>query len=704
MVPVKVTGTKKTEGFPLDHYSKSTFVKFSTNPIMFKINAINGDVIETTSSASSVLGRGLHRAMQTYFGANPEVPVPAEEGEAITLAYDTGRAFLDSYSDGLIHWGNDIPDRAKIGERYSFAFFEYIKGLGHDAHTQTTLLAEKMLRHRVAVAGHDLPVPLKGSPDWVYKEKGLVKIVDHKFTSKHSGDDKIDGDKLLQAAFYYFLTYAETGEEPYSITFAECKFVPNQDKSKPQVKRFTIIYQDVPLMFDLFYRMYQDVTDALLGKMVYVPNFNAFYDNEVSLLAYIHRLDDTEEQARQFKKAKVDNITDFLRRKIAKSKSLNEFMETAAKKFVSAATLNYSTMTTEEKIKMKLAEHGIGLEFDSKIVGPAVTLYRYDPSVGVKMTKLENYAKDIELVTSSTGVRILAPISGTDLVGFEVPNKDRTFLGTAPKAQNGRVAVGIDIQGTTQYIDLQDAPHVLIAGSTGSGKSVFLNSIIAALGKSVDLWLMDPKQVELQDVPSVRYSDQIEGMMRMLKDLVDIMKGRYKEMKAKKIKTWEGRKIVAVVDEFQSLTMQSTEGFVEWKLCEQHLKAHRKSMDEVMRLLRSTRRLRVGDQIIVDSIAECDNCEKHVFPPASESILRLAAEGRAAGIHLIIATQSPRVDVITGNIKANFPTRVALKVASPADSEVILGVRGAEKLTGKGDMLLVRSTDPDIVRLQGFAN
>lgn len=649
MVPVKTSGRGKSpDGFPVEHYSYSTFTKFSTNPIMFKINAINGDVIETTSSATNVLGKACHKAMEAYFGGG-NVATPVDEGEAIKVGYEVGKAYLDAYSDGFISWNSTIGDRAKLNERYSYAYFEYIKALEYDPKKRETLLVERMLKHRVSVEGHELPVPLKGSADWVYEENGEICIEDHKFTVKHSSDEKIDGPKLLQAAFNYFLVYAELGRAPARMTFAECKIVPNADGG-PQVKRFTIEYADVPLMFELFFRFYQDVTDGLLGKMVYVPNLNALYDNEVAILAYIHRLDEDEEKAKQFKKAKVDNITDFLRRRITKSKSMQAFMETATRKFVSAATLNYSTMTTEEKIKMKLAEHGIGVEFDSKVVGPAVTLYRYEPSIGVKMTKIEKYGKDIELVTAASGVRILAPIAGTDLVGFEVPNKQRTFLGAAPKARSGRIAIGVDVQGETQYIDIREAPHVLIAGTTGSGKSVTLNSFLASLGKTAELWLMDPKQVELQDVEAKRYADKPDDIVKALVDLTVIMEQRYEEMKKSHQKKWDKDLIVLVIDEYGDLMLSG-----------------------------------LGRQI-------------------EDLILKLAAKARASGIHIVLTTQTPRVTVITGAIKANFPTRIALKTASAKDSEVILGTSGAEKLCGKGDMLLMRSTEPEIVRVQGFSS
>ena len=415
------------------------------------------------------------------------------------------------------------------------------------------------------------------------------------------------------------------------MTFSEMKITENQDKGKPQVQHFTIIFEEMPLMFDLFYRFYDDVTSALLGQQVYVPNLHAIFDNEVSLLAYIHRLDVDEERAAAFKKAKVDNITDFLRKRIARSKSLKAFIGTVERKFVSATTLNYKTMTIEEKIKMKLAEHGIGIDFNSKVVGPAVTLYRFEPSIGVKMSRIEQYGKDIELVTAAHGVRIIAPIPGTEFIGFEVPNKVRTFVGAAPHAQNLRVAVGIDIQGQTQYLAIPDMPHLLVAGSTGSGKSVLLNSFLGAVGGAADLWLMDPKQVELQDIPHERYADEPEAIDTLLEELVALMNYRYGEMKARKLKNWDGRRIIAVVDEFGDL-MLNKKGY--------------------------------GESI-------------------KRSITTIAQKARAAGIHLIIATQRPSVNVVDGTIKANFPTRIALKTASPKDSEVILGTGGAEKLCGR---------------------
>jgi len=692
----KAEAGKEYAGFPVEHYSYSSMALFSSNPFMFKVRYVNGDSIDTTIGSTGVLGSALHKAIEVYLGGG-EAATSTDEAEALKAGYEAGRQYLEGFSDGLIDWKSTVPDRAKLNERYAFAYFAYIKELGYHPKKQETLLIEKKLKHRVEVNGRALPVPLVARADWVYRENGEIIIDDHKFVTKWSDSEKIEGAKLLQAAVAYFVVGAELGEMPSKMRFREMKVVENKEKGTAQVRTFTIEFRELPLLFDFFFRFYEDITNALLGNQVYVPNINALYDNEVSLLAYIHRLDVDEEKAKALKKAKVDNITDFLRRKIVRTKSLNQFEETIARKFISAKTLNYKTMTPEEKIRMKLAEHGINVDFDSKVVGPAVTLYRYEPSVGVKMTRIEAFVKDIELVTASKGVRILAPIPGTDLIGFEVPNKERTFVGNAPHAQNLRVAVGVDIQGQTQYVSLPEAPHILIAGSTGSGKSVLINSILGAIGGSADLWLMDPKQVELSGFKAERYEDTVAGIHGALKDLVDEMEDRFTSMKGIE-KNWSGRRIVAVIDELADLIMTSREHSKKSKAVASIKRGAKKEEARVMARENAKaamfgikgRKVEIKEDELVDAMC-------------SEDLLtRLAQKGRAAGIHLIIATQRPSVDVITGTIKANFPTRMALRTASPIDSEVILGAKGAEKLCGKGDMLLIRSDSSELVRLQGF--
>lgn len=640
--------------FPVPHYSYSSFTKFGSDPFMFKVGYINGDQIETTSTPTNVIGKAMHKALETYLGGNPDKPVPNDDGEAIKIAHAVGLEYLESYSDGFIGYNTVIESRAKLNERFAFAFFGYIKEFNYQKYVQSVLLVEKMLKHKVEIDGKVLPIPLKGSADLVYRDKkGRVVIRDHKFTSKYSDEDAIDGAKLLQAAYNYLLVAAETGEKPYSMVYAEFKITPNKDGS-PQMREFEIVFEEHPLVFEFFYRYYQDVTDALLGKQVFVPNVYAMFDKEVSILAYIHRLDVNEEREQAFKKMKVDNITDFLKKRIQKDGAMKKYMDTVSAKFVSAETLNYKTMTTEEKIKMKLAEHGLAVEFHSKVRGNSVELYRYEPSVGLKMTKIVSYLKDIEQVVEKSGIRVLAPIPNSGLVGFEIPLETRTFP-TAPATQGFKLAIGQTVMGEARRFDIRQAPHMLVAGSSGSGKSVFLNAVIKQLLEipNVELHLFDPKQVELFQFESnekvVEYQSHHAAIATSLEGLVEVMEERYKDLKALGVRNIEGAPSMpykfVIIDEFADLGMKTTVGSL---------------------------------------------------------IQTLAQKGRACGIHLIIATQRASAHVISGDIKVNFPTRAVFRMSKSIDSRVMLDEDGAEKLLGKGDMLF--ASDAGVERLQGFSS
>lgn len=649
--------SEEFKDFPLAHYSYSSFTKFSSNPLMFKVNNINGDVIETTTSASNVLGQSIHKALQYYLGCG-EVPTPLDEGEAIKFGHAKGLEYLTAYSDGFIEYPSTIPTRAKLEEKYAFCYFRHIKEWDWKKEAKEIIFGEKVLKHRVEVEGKLLPIPLKGVPDLVYRDyQDRLKIRDYKITGAYSREDAIDGAKLLQAAMLYLLVYAETGEAPYSCTFAEFKHTKNQDGS-PQLKEFEIVYADTPLLFEFFYRFYEDVTNALLGKQVYVPNVYAIYDKEVSIMAYIHRLDVDEYRVEAFKKMKVDNITDFLKQKIESDGKMKKYLETVTQKFVSATTLNYKDMTIEEKIKMKLAEHGLGIQFDSKIEGHNVVLYRYEPSLGLKMSKIESYAKDIEQTVGVSGIRILAPIPDSTLIGFEVPKKDRTFPTEKPTTDGFNVSLGVNTMGETVRMDIREAPHMIVAGSTGSGKSVFLDAIISQLTTidNAKLYLLDPKMVELTiwKGEAEEYADTPKDISRILAGLVKIMNDRYKllqKAEKKNINDTSLSYLFVILDEY-------------------------------------------GDLVSARSGFEDD---------IRSNILLLVQKARAAGIHLILTTQRPSVKIISGDIKANAPTRIAFRTASAIDSQVILDQSGAEKLLGKGDMLALLPGTSSLVRLQGYS-
>ncbi len=675
---------RKIENFPLDHYSYSTFVKFSSNPIMFKINYINGDVIETTKNISGVVGKAFHAALEVYFTGCRE-----NEADAIQAGLEAGMEYLKEYNDGFIEYSTTIPNKQKAQEVFAFSFNAYVSEKRIDA-KEEFIACEEMIETDVDVEWRGekltLPVKLKGVIDRLVRKDGKLVIRDYKTVRSFSEDDKIDGSKIIQAVQYYLLVCAQYNEEPYSMIYEEVKTCKNKDHS-PQVREYEIVFDKNEQFFDFYFRLYADVTRAINGEAVFVPNVQTIFDNEVSIISYINRLDVSEEAAKLMKKLRVETITDLLKKKIQSAGNMRKFLKAAEQKFVSAKNLNYNSMKTEEKIQTKLMEHGMLVQFDSKVEGYSVDLYRFNPSIGLKMSKLLGFVADVEQVVGISGIRVLAPIPNTSLIGFEIPRKARKFPQMEIGPEGFKLGMGVDIMGEVYRFDITKAPHLLIAGATGSGKSVFLNSIISQLSKldNVQIHLFDPKLVELsrfaKEKNVVQYYSNIEDIYLALEDLVSEMNRRYEILSkagVRNIQEYQGSmpyKFV-IIDEFGDLTA-----------CEYVLEEQVKTGE-------------VYSNGTNKGKAKVKKEKMNLSQEISKNILLLAQKARACGIHLIIATQRPSVDIITGSIKANFPTKAAFRTAKAIDSQVLLDKSGAEKLLGKGDLLF--TSDEGEIRLQGF--
>lgn len=684
--------TKSTESrdpgvFPLSHYSYSTFVSFSTNPILFKIRYINHETIETTRNVSGVIGQAFHNAMDAYYSA-----LSRKDGsDALKEGLEGGMAYLEAYEDGFIEYSESVKNKQKAHEILAFSFNAYVQHKRLDP-GETLVSCEELLEAEIDVEWRGkrlkLPVPLKGYLDKLVRdEQGRLKIKDYKTVRAFADPEKIDGAKILQAVQYYLLVHAKYGEAPYSMTYEEVKVSKNRDGS-PQVREYEMVFAENDLFFDFYFRFYDDVTRAINGEAVFVPNIYSFFDNEVAIVAYINRLDVGEEASRLMRKLQVQSITDLLKNKIEHAGSMRKFLRAAEKKFTNAKSLNYNAMTSDEKIKTKLMEHGMLVQFEGVVEGHTIDLYKYSPNIGLKMSKLLGYVADIEQVIGIAGVRVLAPIPNTSLIGFEVPRKNRTFPEVLPPQDPTNpfnVAIGVDVMGDTQWFDIRRAPHLLVAGATGSGKSVFLNSLLEQLAMipNADLHLFDPKIVELARFRSqaVEYYTDPVDIYLALSELVREMNARYTKLAQKGARNIEEygegmRYKFVVIDEFGDLTVGN------------HVLEETVKTGEVF-----SRGVRAGEEKVRTEKVE-------ISKEISRSILLLAQKARAAGIHLIVATQRPSVDIITGSIKANFPTKVAFRTAKAIDSQILIDEAGAEKLLGKGDMLF--SGDFGKMRLQGF--
>ncbi|MFA5339643.1 MAG: DNA translocase FtsK [Candidatus Omnitrophota bacterium] len=331
-----------------------------------------------------------------------------------------------------------------------------------------------------------------------------------------------------------------------------------------------------------------------------------------------------------------------------------------------------------------LADFGIEVKITAVERGPVITRYELEPAPGVKVTKITSLSDDIALAMKAQSVRIVAPIPGKARVGVEVPNSSSSFVYLkeilqSPEFQNSKskltLALGKDIAGTPVVADLGEMPHMLIAGTTGSGKTVCVNSIISSMlfnasPDEVKFLMVDPKMVELA---------MFNGLPHLLCPVVTDHK------KVSGALNWVVSEMDSRYRLFARLAVRNIEFFHE-KLS----KGEFKDQEEVPEVLPYI-------VVIIDELADL----MLVAPQEVENaITRLSQLSRAVGIHIILATQRPSVDVVTGVIKANFPARISFKVASKVDSRTVLDMNGADKLLGKGDMLFMRPGDAKPTRAQ----
>ncbi len=327
-------------------------------------------------------------------------------------------------------------------------------------------------------------------------------------------------------------------------------------------------------------------------------------------------------------------------------------------------------------IKRTLANFGIEVEMDEITVGPTVTRYALKPAEGVKLSRIVGLQSDLALSLAAHPIRIEAPIPGKSLVGIEIPNKSKSIVGLATlladeKFQNSpkplTIALGRGISGKAVFGNLAKMPHALVAGTTGSGKSVTIHSIITSLlyrngPDDLKLILIDPKRVELTLYNNIPHL------------LTPVITEAKKTILALK---WAAKEMDRRYDILESESVRDIESYhnnIYSKKSEKATKDGEDAPPDRMPYI----------VIIIDELADIMSS----YPRELESaIVRLAQMSRAVGIHLILSTQRPEVNVITGLIKANVPARVALKVSSQIDSRTILDAGGAEKLLGAGDML-----------------
>ena len=371
-----------------------------------------------------------------------------------------------------------------------------------------------------------------------------------------------------------------------------------------------------------------------------------------------------KKEAKKQKEDKVIEVTGY------KEKFLSLLSEPVRERREDMSALKEKATLLEEKLR----DMGVKGKVVNIIVGPVITRFEYRPSAGVKISRIASLSDDLAMALRAEKLRILAPIPGKEVVGIEIPNRNREIVflkellldksfQTNPSMLY--IPIGKDITGAPYFSDIGEMPHLLVAGVTGSGKSVFLNSLITSIlykatPSDVRFIMIDPKRIELSiynGIPHLLFPaiTESEDAVKILKRAEELMEVRYRELSR-----------VGVRD----------------------INAYNKKVrDKLPYIL-----------IVVDELADLLLQKGR---EVERVLIRLAQKARAVGIHLVLATQRPSVDVITGLIKANFPSRIAFQVPSRNDAKTIMDTIGAEKLLGKGDMLFMPPKGGAPIRLHG---
>lgn len=620
---------------PIEHLSYSALRSYCSNQQQFFKNYILG-IWDNRSSVVALVGKGFHKTMEHYY----------KTGD-IDTAIELGHTYISKVPDSEIDWGK-TGSREQAMKEMSAAVNFY---MNEEPDLGETIAIEDKVTTDKGFGGELLPLPIKAVTDRVTRQNGKLHIIDYKVVTSFSDPDEEDPLKVLQAMFNFITVTAKHGEEPEDIIYLEVKKSQNRDGS-PQVRPYRIGFADHAHYQGYFKRIYSDVIYELArDDRRYLPNFGDTFTGKEAWTDYVAETID-------FKKPPQVSHRTNLRMNVRSVDYQASDIETD------------ETLTKEQKIKAKLQEFGIAVEMKNTHTGHNVILYTATPARGVRMNSLEKHANDIKLALEAKSVRIQAPIPGTSLVGIEVNRDTQEILPWSDDLLDKgtlNIPAGVDVYGKPHKIDLTQAPHILIGGTTGSGKSVFMNTIIKALSQQMDaddlkMILVDPKRTEFIEYEKLPHLEaqiltEAEDVAGALEWATVEMERRYKVFRQAKVK---------------------------------NIKEYRKSYRDVPYMA-----------IVIDELADLMLSSEH-SGQIETSIIRLAQKARAVGIHLICATQRPSVDIIPGIMKANFPTQVAFMVNKKVDSTVILDQPGAEELIGKGDMLIAGTEFQGLLRLQAY--
>lgn len=663
----------------ITHWSYSAMCSLLGNPLAFKQKYVL-KIYDGLTSPTALVGTAAHKALEMYF-----------KGMPIDAAVLEGQTIIDQMSDMGIDYGK-TGTREKIVSNYNQAINFYFSEL--PKFHELLAVEEPITVEIKSMVGGTMSLPAKAKMDVISRNiNGEIEVYDHKFVGSYSDPSVDNFRKWLQAMFSYYIVKEKYGETLSRVVFNECKVSKNKDGGA-QVRPYVMEFSNAD--FATFEKLYNDCTAIVSNPdYIYLPNPNDMFDGQHTFELY--RTGVMDVSAPMLVQQRTEQ-------RIAVERSYVPSTSDAVEN---------QNLTTEERIRVKLQEFGIAVAMQETHVGPSVTQYTMKPSRGVPMSKIMQRNRDLAIALESRSLRIEAPIPGTGLVGVEVPSLSRRTIELADNHIRGgslSIPIGVNVFNEVIYKDLADMPHLLIAGATGAGKSVMLNVIIQSLTKQLqpnrlELVLVDPKQVEFALYDGLKHLampvvNDIKGAAEVLNNTVLEMEKRYKTLRTSGSRSIadhnaKGGRMpyrVVIIDEFADLMMSADKqpvGSLDYK----------KLKSNIDWMLEESTTGRLTQKVLKDAVAAT---LKDGVPAAEESIIRIAQKARAVGIHLVLATQRPSADVVTGLIKANVPTKIAFMTTNKVNSQIILDQSGAEELTGKGDMLFADPSHNGLQRLQGL--
>jgi S-DNA-T family DNA segregation ATPase FtsK/SpoIIIE len=670
--------------FLMDSWSFSKVQQFSRHEKAFEMQYIYNE--ETKNSATTIAGQAYHHALEHYFKTN-------QEGSELQLADLEALAFefIEEVEPNKWKLQKTTPTVEESQKKATSVVTSllrnfYAEKAVYEDQVKTILDVEVKTNEFLTINGVDVPLPCRARIDLVIETiDGKIVIIDHKSRHSFTAEDEFALSTGSQAITYVKSYEAHSGLQVDEVWFVENKYSQNRDKSAQLIPYKIKMDDDTRRLYEaLLYEPLRKMISAVNDPdFVYLINDSDNFVDRAEIYNFWSKTMIAEVEEFNIPEDKKELITKRLKKirdvsvATVNPKAIREFRKNASQ-FIQY-DLSNSNMTQEEKIEHVLRTFGSMVRVAHKFDGYSSNTYLLEVSAGTKISSIQNHRLDIANALNVSSVRISKELrvhEGKSYLQIEFSKKRDKNLEWDKKEVDGmKIPVGKDNFGNTIYWDLgnHSTPHALVCGSTGSGKSVALKSMIEYAKEAgvKDILVLDPKfEFRNMNISGIEIVSQIEDIEAMMGLMVEEME--------KRVKSGQSKHTLIVFDEFADAQANSRKG---------------KSLDRYE--MKTVGFLKNGKEKVARVLTGTDKS-------LEENLRVLLQKGRSVGFRIIAATQRASTKIITGDAKANFPVQICFRVPKEVDSRVVIDEPGAESLAGAGDFLIKSPDYPELVRGQAF--